>query len=117
MNIEAAVIAHLADALGIPVYAQPIDPRPDVFATVERSGGTATFFVDYPLLTIQWWAESAQDASELQAQGHAALWDMAESTDYPYICAVDVQGSPRYFDPESGQARYQTQAQFTIQNL
>lgn len=117
MNIEAEVISHLSNALQIPVYAQPIDPRPEVFATVERTGGTSMFFIDYPLLTIQWWAATVEDASELQKTGNAALWAMVNSSDYPAICNVVIESTPRYIDPESGQARYQTQAQFTVQIL
>lgn len=108
MNIEEAVIGHLEDVLGVPVQAQATDPRPEVFATVERTGGATTHIMDEATLAVQWWADSVQAASDLCSEGTAALLAMPVSDEFPDVCHVDADTSPRYIDPESGQARYQT---------
>lgn len=108
MNIESEVIAYLADGLGVDVLAQPVDPRPATFVTVERTGGATSSYMDEASLDVQWWAPSVAEASELCAEGVGLLLAMADDGGEPLVCKVAAETSPRYVDPESGQARYQT---------
>lgn len=67
MNIEAAIIGGLNEALTVGVYADVPKTRPDSFVTVERTGGSRDYYglIDRPTIAVQSWAETRYKASQL----------------------------------------------------
>lgn len=104
VNVEKELVAHLAQRLGVPAYAEVPDPRPPVFVTVERTGGPTEPARDLPSLAVQFWAQSRYEASELCRAGVRAI---AAFSDVDGVFRVEVTGSYSFPDPESGQSRYQ----------
>lgn len=104
MDIEATVIAHLADALKVPVYADPPKTYPDRFITVERTGGGSEFGVDRPSIAVQSWATSRYEASALAREVDSAM-GLIESIENVMSC--ERTGLYNFPDPDSQRQRYQ----------
>lgn len=112
-SIEAALVAWLPDAVGVPSYAEVPDPRPDEFTTVERVGGTSSVGIDAPVVAVQAWAKSRARAEEIALDVRDMV--LVRGPDLvPEIRGVTVAGGPYQFaDPDSRQERYQIQFSFT----
>ena len=105
MNIEAVIMEHLNNA-GINATVHIPRPRPERFVSIERTGGNKSNIVlDYPMITIQSWAKTRYDASELAASVDVVM--LAIPNYYTNICSC-TRNSLYYFpDPDSDQPRYQ----------
>ena len=104
-DVEQALIEWLPGKVGAPCYAEPPDPRPGRFVTVERTGGETSLGVDRPLLAVQAWGASRADASALAADARSAL--VLDSWEIPEVCRCAVASTYSFPDPDSRQARYQ----------
>lgn len=114
MNIEEIIIDYLRGRLGgVKVSADIPRPRPDRFVTVERTGGSATRFLDRPAIVVQCWGTSRLDASNLGLQVRRVLLDVDGLDD---IAKIDVAGLYNWPDKASGQARYQLVANLVTYN-
>ncbi|RTE47732.1 DUF3168 domain-containing protein [Actinobaculum sp. 352] len=119
MNSEALLIGWLNThaALQSPAYSDvpagtPDDPKPDMFITVERTGGQRTPVIDYPVFAVQCWADRREDAAQLADTVAQIL-----TTDLPLhwnIGSVDVNSTYNFPDPDSDLARYQLTVTATI---
>lgn len=104
MNVEAWLIAHLSEALGVPAYADVPEERPSEFVTVERTGGASELFRDMPTVAVQCWAVTRYEASEMALKARDACMDYGSA---PNVCRVSVQSMYDFPDPDSRQPRYQ----------
>lgn len=102
-SVTESLIGHIA-TFGCHVSSRVPKDHPDVFVTVERTGGGATSFVDHPVMAVQIWAqtedEAEQAANELRntlltsppPQGIHSI--RLESGPYPFY--DEGTSSPRY---------------------
>lgn len=105
VNVEEILVEHLNGAgLGCEAFMDVPANRPELFVTVERTGGGHDTFRDMPQVVVQAWARSRWEASELADDVAAALW-LARF--HPRIARVTVGSISNFPDPDSGQARYQ----------
>lgn len=102
-----ALRPYLADAVGVPVYAEVPRERPVQFVTIERTGGDAELFgaIDRPILAVQSWAESNREASRLAASVDEAMLHAPWYVQNLMSCERNTLLS--YPDPDSRTSRYQ----------
>lgn len=101
------------DSLGYDAYDQVPANRPSRFVTVSREGSSVENMVDYPLLTIQTWAET-----EMQALLDALAIRLEATThSTPYgVHSMRVNSGPyKFYDEDSDMPRYQTLYDVTCQ--
>lgn len=80
-------------------------PRPDRYVSVRRVGGVQVHpTVDLPLVDVQTWAPTWEEAHDLAAWCRAALYTMQLST--PVYRIRDFTGPTSVPDPLSDQPRY-----------
>ena len=103
-SIIEAVRNWLVD-MGYDAYIHVPKDRPNRFVTVERTGGGVENMVDYPLIAIQTWAQSAADAEE----DANAIRMVALVGELPVgVHSMRVNAGPyEFYDDESMQPRYQ----------
>lgn len=108
-DIEALLVAHLHDALDVPVSTQIPNPRPSSFVRVLRTGGPRQGLVtDEAQVTVEAWHDDSVQASDLAQQTRARLNVLAgQQLDGHQIHRVrEMSGPGNLPDPTSGQARY-----------
>ncbi len=103
MNVEADLVRYLGAKLGVPAYKRVPAERPASFATVERTGGSVEPHRQLPSVTVDVWAPTDYEASELAARCCKAL--VAYESE-PGVYAVHV-GTVYSIAPDAGgQSRY-----------
>lgn len=104
-EIEEAVREWLDGAGGFDAYCFVPATRPARFQTVRRTGGGVKNSLDRPLLAVQFWAETPEQA---RADALRARDMICKEGARPAGCHVSVDAGPYPFDdPDSRQARYQ----------
>ena len=104
MNIEAAIISGLNDALTVGVYADVPESRPLSFVTVERTGGARDAYglIDRPTIAVQSWAETRYKASQLANEVDSAMHALVGSDGITSVVTNTItnfpssDGVPRY---------------------
>ena len=111
--IENIVISYLFTALAyeegssvvnIPVSGEVPTPLPDVFVTVEKTGGRIENHIRSATLAIQSWAKSQEKASELNEQVIAAMESL---TALDAISKCKLNSDYNYTDTSTKHNRYQ----------
>ena len=108
-DAELAVISYLADQMTATVSQKTPNPRPGVFVTVRRTGGPRReMVVDAAQLTIEAWAQSSHEASNLAQEARSHVHAMrGADLGGPIVCRVEELSGPAYLpDPTSDQDRY-----------
>lgn len=103
------IIDYLNPELDVPVAPRVPNPRPDKFVTVARVGGPRRDIVtDRPLITIESWAGSDEDAHDQAQIVRALLHEMpGRSIGGTAVYTVDEASGPQLLpDPLSDQPRY-----------
>jgi hypothetical protein len=103
------VIAHLDEAMTVPVVGRVPENRPSAFIRVERlGGGRETRVTDAARVAVEAWAATDTSAETLLNEARASLFD-AEGV----MFGVDEYGGPTSLpDPYSNMSRYT--ASFTV---
>lgn len=113
-DAAATLIGYLRDQLealddDTPVGQKTPNPRPPQFVTIHRTGGPRRSIVsDAPLLTIEAWAATDEEAHDL-AQLARALLHTARGTSIEGVAIyriTEAGGPVNLPDPESHQSRY-----------
>lgn len=97
-NVEAAIVAWLAERLDCPVCVQVPADRPARFVTVQRTGGSMTVGIDNPVIAVDAWGETAHEASELALRVRDLM--LYRAVEIPEVRHVDVGGGP-YLSPDA----------------
>lgn len=108
-NAEALVGAYLRGHLGgVPVSSKTPNPRPVEFVKVWRTGGAARNRVyGDAQITVECWAATKGDASELARTAQAYIMNAATAEGIPECRKADVLSL--YYDPDAdGQAERYT---------
>ncbi len=112
MNIEKTIIDFLngIEDLGCKAYGEVPDDRPDIFISVERTGGGQgnSLIIDTPTVAIQCWNTSKDKASDMAYQVRDLLKRLVYDS---RITRVTPNALYNYPDT-SGQARYQLVVDF-----
>ena len=111
MDVERVVAQRLMGATGIKAVLEVPEERPDEFISVEMTGGTGDRFIRQASLAVQSWAQTRQRAAEISRLVEQATPGLAEEQN---IFRAVANGTYRWPDPDSGQARYQTNVELTI---
>lgn len=103
-SVLEAVRNWLID-MGYAAYIHVPKDRPDRFVTIGREGGGVEDMVDYPIVTIQTWAQSAAEAEE----DANAIRMVALVGELPAgVHSMRVNSGPyEFYDEDSMQPRYQ----------
>lgn len=106
VDVEAALVSHLAHEVGVPCYADVPRDRPDRFATVELLGSTEEVYgaIDHQTVAVQSWANTTYEASELARWIDRAMF-MATNIGNVWHC--ERTSLARFPDPDSRTPRYQ----------
>ena len=88
----------------LPVFAVVPPERPEQFATIERTGGSAGLFIDNAVFAIQVWAGSILEADKLAYQLRHSCWDLAV---LPWVASVHTGNLANFTDTASKHYRYQ----------
>lgn len=112
MDVERVVAQRLMGATGIKAVLEVPEDRPTEFISVEMTGGTRErLCIQHASLAVQSWAQTRQRAAEIaRLVEHAA----PGLTEEPNIFRAVANGTYRWPDPDSRQARYQTNVELTI---
>lgn len=110
MDIEGALVAWLPGVTGIEWFGEVPRDRPDRFGTVERTGGgMSDVVVDSPMVALQLWGTSRDDAKELAYRARDALPAFVRERGVRKVAVNSLYNFP---DEEGNKARYQLVAQF-----
>lgn len=113
VNVEAAIVGYLAERLRVPVSTNVPDPRPASFVTVERTGGEASYgVIDRPQVTLDMWAATDYEASELAYEVDGLLHGITAVRGFFSASRNSMYHSP---DLESGTPRYRATWNFTTE--
>ena len=127
MDVERVVAQRLMGATGIKAVLEVPEERPDEFISVEMTGGTGDRFIRQASLAVQkihigvkltrgqgagGVPETRQRAAEISRLVEAAVSGIADAEQNVFRAVAT--GSYRWPDPDSGQARYQTNVELTI---
>lgn len=97
-NPEILLVKAL-ELLGLPVALSVPNPRPPRFLTVERVGGgyegISARMVDRPLIAVQCWAETREQASQL-AEAASSVLRAVKSCHVHSIVNFPDEKQPRY---------------------
>lgn len=115
-DAEALLVQYLATITDAHVSTDVPDPRPDTFVTVQRAGGgMANLITDAPVLIIQAWAQSKEDAYDLCKLIRAHVNALARNGLVDWANRVDEAAGPGYLpDPDSETPRYQLTIQILV---
>lgn len=103
-SITEAMVGWIA-SLGIRAATHPPVEAPDVFATVERTGGGVDSLVDHASVAVQVWAASETDAEEAANTLRLAFLTQAPPAG---IHSVRVDSGPYpFWDEGTKMPRYQ----------
>lgn len=107
LDVIEALRPYLAEAVGVPVYAEVPRKRPEEFVTIERTGGDAEIFgaIDRPTLAVQSWAATNLDASKLAASVDDAMLYSPWNVENVMSCERNTLHN--FPDPDSRSPRYQ----------
>ena len=112
-NVDVMLIEFFTPRLQVPVHSRVPSSRPASFVRAWRTGGGAVNrVIDQPLITVQAWAASDYEASELAGECRDLL--LNEATGMPLVRQVEIVSGP-YLDPDpdSQQPRYSVNARLT----
>ena len=114
MNVEAVVMEYLKNN-GINATVHIPRPRPEKFVSIERTGGNKSDVVlDHPMITVQSWAKSRYEASELACI--VDVFMLAIPDYYINICSCTRNSLYSFPDPESDTPRYQAVYDLVVQD-
>ena len=112
MDVERVVAQRLMGATGIKAVLEVPEDRPAEFISVEMTGGTRErLCIQHASLAVQSWAQTRQRAAEIARLVEQAAPGLTEE---PNIFRAVANGTYRWPDPDSRQARYQTNVELTI---
>ena len=112
MDVERVVARRLMGATGIKAVLEVPEDRPGEFISVEMTGGAREkLCIQHASLAVQSWAQTRQRAAEIARLVEQAAPGLTEE---PNIFRAVANGTYRWPDPESRQARYQTNVELTI---
>ena len=112
MDVERVVAQRLMGATGIKAVLEVPEDRPSEFISVEMTGGTRErLCIQHASLAVQSWAQTRQRAAEIARLVERATPALTEE---PNIFRAVANGTYRWPDPDSRQARYQTNVELTI---
>lgn len=112
MDVERVVARRLMGATGIKAVLEVPEDRPAEFISVEMTGGTREkLCIQHASLAVQSWAQTRQRAAEIARLVEQAAPGLTEE---PNVFRAVANGTYRWPDPDSGQARYQTNVELTI---
>jgi hypothetical protein len=111
MDVERIVAKRLMDATGIKAVLEVPAERPAEFISVEIDNGSGNRFIRDASLSVQSWAKTRRRAAEMASLVEKAVPDLVDEQN---IFRAVAEGSYRWPDPDSGQARYQTNVELTI---
>ena len=106
MTPEEILITALTDGLRLRVSGDVPATRPDVFVTVERTGGAQTRFLDRGTYAVQVWAKKRASAGKL-AQTVASYITTQLPVENGRIGGSTVESLYHFPDPDSSMERYQ----------
>lgn len=111
-SITEEVVKWLS-GLGYSASTYPSASATPPFVTVERTGGGVTDLVDHPLMAVQAWAATEEDAEEIAVQ----IRNEALTGTVPYgVGKMDVNAGPYpFWDEETRYPRYQIVFDVTCQ--
>ena len=92
-SVTESLINHIS-AFGYHTSSRVPEDHPDTFVTVERTGGGASSYIDHPVMAIQVWAKSEDDALLTSPPPQGIHSIRLETGPYPFF--DDSTGSPRY---------------------
>lgn len=106
-NIETIIIKYINDYVdGIDAYGDvpSAGEKPEKFVTVELSGGSETKYIGDPVVSIQCWAATREDAANLASIIKDAMWEAPA-----LVNEIMSVGSPTIsnFPSADGEPRYQ----------
>lgn len=115
-NVEAALVSHLAAAVGVVTSTRVPNPRPSQFIRVQRIGGDQVNLVqERPLVLIECWANGVLTSWNLARQAHSSLLGSQPLEIGGVELGRRELSSPvNYPDPSTTQDRYQFTAQMTV---
>lgn len=112
--VEAKLIEFLSRQVdGVTAYGGVPSVRPEVFITVERTGGRADRFLDYPQVAVQVWASSRAQASALAYDLRKACLKLQHKS---WVARIELGGLYDFPDPDSRCYRYQFTLELAVIN-
>ena len=102
--IEKRVIDYIANAVGLPAYAEMPEPNEGQFLVVEKTGSTKENLIDSATMVVQSYADSKYEAAMLNNRVKDAMFDMVFE---PNISAVRLNSDYDFTDTSTKRYRYQ----------
>ena len=110
-DIERTVAARLMAETGIKAVLEVPGSRHEEFISVELVGSTGSRFTQRRMLAVQSWAKTRRRAAEIARMVERAIPALE---DEPEVFGPVATSTYRFPDPDSGQERYQTNAELTV---
>lgn len=109
-NVEAMLVAWLAEATGVEAFADVPSSRPSEFITVERTGGSQSYGIDRATVAVQCWSTSRAKACELALKVDGAIPSFADEQG---VFSVERSSLYNFPDERGNVARYQLMVNIT----
>ena len=115
-DVEALVVAFLAEHLDAPVHVTIPNPRPTPLVRVQRTGGPARNRVmDETQVTVQAWGTTGVEAAGLIGEARDLLLNAATRDGITLLRrAEDVSGVYYDPDPDNPDPRYTVTVRLTV---
>ena len=113
IDIEGRLIEWIGSRVCAQVSARVPKPRPESFVTIERTGGLRAGIVDNPMVAIQCWGRTREDAAKLAYEVDGILPDFVYELGINKVERTSLYNFP---DESGGAARYQIVAEFKTTN-
>lgn len=111
-SVTESLINHIS-TFGYHASSRVPKGHADTFVTVERTGGGASSFIDHPVMAVQVWAHSEDEAERAANELRNAL---LTSPPPQGIHSIRLETGPYpFFDDSTGSARYQMVLDITCQ--
>lgn len=113
--IESALVSWLSENLDVPCFGPVPRNKPDMFLTVERTGGSSSPGIDHPNISIQvWGTDNRLEVIQLALEVRDLM--NLRAVEIPQVRSSQVNSGPYEFpDPDSGRARSQIYVNMTTE--
>lgn len=102
--IEEVIANYLTEKLGLPVYMEQPDEKPESYIVIDRTGGSVENYIKKATIALQSYAESMYKAALLNEKVKEAMDEIIYHSD---LSRSKLNADYEYTDTEYKKYRYQ----------
>ena len=102
--IEETVLNYLTEIMGVPVYMEEPETKPDSYLVLEKTGSGLENYIWNATISVQSHATTLYDAAELNNKVITAMQSLTTDSN---VCRVDLNSDYNFTDSTTKRYRYQ----------